>query len=139
MSQIIVTYDQFVEFFPELAEKTTEVSLATAYRGAPALISINSGEIILDENLQEYGVYLATAHIVYLRQNPDSAALANVSSANQYGVSVGYQLYSDPWKRYLSASPYGLELLGILMQVQPSMPSKPRNILPYYGASWGRQ
>lgn len=76
----------------------------------------------------------ATAHLLYLSMNPDKAASANLSSASEGSVSASFQLYSDPWRRYLSLSPYGTELLALLSTVQPPLPEKPVNVLPYYNS-----
>lgn len=130
---ITVDNDTFRKWFPYFKDAEDE-SIQASYEGAGSLIALETGVIKLGEKSQTRGVYLATAHLLYLSMNPDKAASANVSSASEGSVSASFQLYSDPWRRFLSLSPYGLELLALLSTVQPPLPEKPVNVLPYYNA-----
>ena len=130
---ITVDNDTFRKWFPYFKDAEDE-SIQASYEGAGSLIALETGVIKLGEKSQTRGVYLATAHLLYLSMNPDKAASANVSSASEGSVSASFQLYSDPWRRFLSLSPYGLELLALLSTVQPPLPGKPFNVLPYYNA-----
>lgn len=127
---IIVNPVEFRERFPEL-KNATDKQIQIAYWGSSAYISVSKNSISLDPLLQEIGVYLATAHNVYMQQNPD--AFRQVSSASQDGVSAGFT--SLPVKSsleyYLSLTPYGLQLLSILNQIQPLIPGK-INLPGYY-------
>lgn len=130
---ITVDNDTFRKWFPYFKDAEDE-SIQASYEGAGSLIALETGVIKLGEKSQTRGVYLATAHLLYLSMNPDKAAAANVGSASEGSVSASFQLYSDPWRRFLSLSPYGLELLALLSTVQPPLPDKPVNVLPYYNA-----
>ena len=132
---IRVYLDEFVKLFPYFNGKVTEENLVSAYEGASSFISTRLGVINLPENLQVRGVYLATAHSMYLQLNPDVAANGKVKSASEGSVSASFDSpqYRGWFDYFLSLTPYGLELLAILSQVQPPMPDKPTNIYPYYG------
>lgn len=131
---ITVDLDTFLKYFPYFDNKVTEESLQSAYAGAGSFISTNEGAIKLPLNLQTRGVYLATAHVLYLGLNPDLVSQGKVASASEGSVSAGFvQPQYKNWLEYwLSLSPYGLELLAILSQVQPPMPRRPKGFYPYY-------
>lgn len=131
MTVIQVDPDTFRSWFPFFAE-TTDDQIEAAYAGAPSLISVVDGELRLPNGVQKRGVYLATAHTLYLALNPSAAGSGNMSSATEGSVSASFALYSDPWRRYLATTPYGQELLAILTQVQPPMPARPVMPWPYY-------
>lgn len=133
MNVITVDNDTFRLWFPYFKDMADE-SIQAAYAGSGSYISVNAGEIGLDIKGQTRGVYLATAHLAYLALNPNKAASGNLSSASEGDVSVSFALYSDPWRRFLATTPYGLELLALLSTVQPPLPRKALNILPYYGS-----
>ena len=130
---ITVDNDTFRKWFPYFKDAADE-SIQASYEGAGSLIALETGVICLSAKSQTRGVYLATAHLLYLSMNPDKAASANLSSASEGSVSASFQLYSDPWRRYFSLSPYGTELLALLSTVQPPLPEKPINVLPYYNS-----
>lgn len=134
-SQITVNLETFLQTFPAFENMgITEEYLQSAYMGANSLISTHYGTIVLPEDLQVRGVYLATAHQMYLMQNPDVGANGKLSNATEGSVSVGF--YQPPFKNWLeywlSLSPYGMELTVILSQVQPPMPRRPMGSYPYY-------
>lgn len=131
MTTITVDNDTFRLWFPYFKDSTDE-SIQAAYAGAGSYISLNEGDIGLDIAGQTRGVYLATAHVAYLATNPDKAVSANLSSGSEGSVSASFAIYSDPWRRFLSTTPYGLELLALLSTVQPPLPRKPLNVFPYY-------
>lgn len=136
-SLITVDYTTFLSWFPALGTPTEE-QVNASYAGASSIISTHYGEIVLPPENQERGVYLATAHQLYLTQNPAIASQGKVASATEGSVSASfaqpsYKNWLDYW---LSLSPYGLELLALLAQVQPPMPRKPFNQWPYYNAKW---
>ena len=133
--EITVYLDEFLRLFPYFNNKVTEESLISGYEGAKSFISTKLGMINLPKNLQIRGVYLATAHILYLQLNPNVIANGKVKSASEGSVSASFDnpAYKGWFDYYLSFSPYGLELLTILSQVQPPMPDKPCGIYPYYG------
>lgn len=131
---ITVDNDTFRKWFPYFKDATDE-SIQASYEGAGSLIALETGVICLSAKSQTRGVYLATAHLLYLSMNPDKAASANLSSASEGSVSASFQLYSDPWRRFLSLSPYGVELLALLATVQPPLPERPGGIFPYYNAA----
>lgn len=133
MTQIAVDLDTFKAWFPYFSDITDE-TLQSAYAGAGSFISTNSGAINLTKELQTRGVYLATAHVLYLRMNPDLATQGKVASASEGSVSAGFvQPQYKNWLEYwLSLSPYGLELLSILAQIQPPLPRKKATTYPYY-------
>ncbi|MCH5201909.1 MAG: DUF4054 domain-containing protein [Oscillospiraceae bacterium] len=137
MMQIELDLTQFMQWFPALGEVTQE-ELNAAYAGAQSYISTYVGEIELPENLQIRGVYLASAHQLYLIQNPSIVAQGKVASASEGSVSASFtQPQFKNWFDYwLSLSPYGLELLAILSQVQPPMPKRPVGSYPYYNAGY---
>lgn len=140
MSQITVDLDTFVKWFPYFRDITQE-QLESSYAGASSFISTYEGVINLPENLQVRGVYLATAHVMYLSMNPDLVSQGKVSNATEGSVSAGFvQPQYKNWLEYwLSLSPYGLELLAILAQIQPPLPRRPVNVYPYYKGSFGVQ
>lgn len=131
---ITVDNDTFRKWFPYFKDATDE-SIQASFDGAGSLIALETGVICLSVKSQTRGVYLATAHLLYLSMNPDKAASANLSSASEGSVSASFQLYSDPWRRFLSLSPYGVELLALLATVQPPLPERPGGIFPYYNAA----
>ena len=137
MTTITVDLSTFKSLFPALGDVTQE-QLNSAYAGAGAYISTELGSIVLPANLQTRGVYLACAHRVYLMQNPDIATQGKVASATEGSVSASFtQPQYKNWLEYeLSLSPYGLELLAILSQVQPPIARKPLNTYPYYSGGW---
>ena len=130
--KILVNIEKFKGWFPAF-EEVTEVQLNAAYSSAESIISANIGEIVLPENLQERGVYLATAHSLYLQLNPNLIAQGVVASATEGSVSASFSrpAYKNWFEYWLSLSPYGLELLALLGQVQPPMPKRPL-FSPYY-------
>lgn len=137
-SLITVDYNTFLSWFPALGTPTA-AEVNAAYAGASSIISTHYGEIVLPAANQERGVYLATAHQLYLTQNPSLASQGKVSSATEGSVSASFA--QPPYKNWLdywlSLSPYGLELLALLSQVQPPMPRKPFNRYPYYNGRQG--
>lgn len=138
---IQVYLDTLIQLFPYFNGKATELSLASAYEGAKTLIPTKIGEIGLSKELQVRGVYLATAHALYLQLNPDIVSNGKVKSATEGSVSASFEnpAYKGWFDYYLSLSPYGLELLAILSRVQPVMPDKPCNIYPYYGVGFANR
>lgn len=140
-NEIRVYLDEFERLFPYFNGKVTEDSLLSAYEGAKAFISTKFGTIELPKKLQVRGVYLATAHAMYLQLNPDIVANGKVTSATEGSVSASFATpaYKGWFDYYLSMTPYGIELLSILSQVQPPMPDKPCGIYPYYGVGLARR
>lgn len=138
---IRVYLDEFVRLFPYFNGKVTEDNLVSAYEGASSFISTKLGAISLPKNLQVRGVYLATAHSMYLQLNPDVVANGRVKSASEGSVSASFDnpQYRGWFDYFLSLTPYGVELLAILSQVQPPMPDKPCGIYPYYGVGLARR
>lgn len=132
MAEITVDYTRFIALFPELLP-LTEAQVEAGYDGAGSYIATKVGLIGLDLKSQTRGVYLATAHVIYMHQNPDK--FRQLNSASEGSVSAGFNAppTKDMRDYYLSLSPYGLELLAILSTVQPPLPRKPMNIFPYYG------
>lgn len=141
MAVITVDYNTFITYFPYFKDKITSESLQAAYSSASSVIAINEGAIVLPLDSQIRGVYLATAHTLYLQLNPALAAQGKVASATEGSVSASFtQPQYKNWLEYwLSLSPYGLELLAILAQVQPPLPRKPDNRYPYYKGGFGVQ
>lgn len=135
--KITVDYNVFQNLFPELKD-ITEEQLEAAYCGVGAYISTECGALNLPKCLQERGVYLATAHKAYLLLHPDVALQGKVASASEGSVSASFA--QPPYKNWLeyelSLSPYGMELLTILAQVQPPLARKPLNTYPYYSGGW---
>ena len=141
MGSIVVDYNTFIKWFPYFSGKCTEETVASAYEGAGSFISTNLGNINLPSNLQVRGVYLATAHVLFLQLNPDLASAGKVSNATEGSVSAGfvqpqYKNWLDYW---LSLSAYGLELLSILAQIQPPLPNRRVGAYPYYKGGFGVQ
>ncbi len=137
MTAITIDYQTFITWFPYFTDKVTEEQVNAAYEGAKSYIAVNYGEIVLPAENQKRGVYLATAHQMYLGLNPQLATQGKVSSATEGSVSAGFVTppYKNWFEYWLSLSPYGLELLALLSQVQPPMPRKPVNVYPYYTGS----
>lgn len=136
-SLITVDYKTFLSWFPALGNPTEE-EVNSAYAGASSIISVHYGEIVLPSQNQQRGVYLATAHQLFLMQNPSIAAQGKVASATEGSVSAGFAQppYKNWFDYWLSLSPYGMELLALLSQVQPPMPRRPVGSYPYYQAGW---
>lgn len=139
MKKITVDPDYFLQYFPYFQNKNlTPETIGIAYEGASTVISTNLGEMELPKEQQIRGVYLATAHQLYLNLNPDIASQGKVASASEGSVSASftqpqYKNWLDYW---LSLSPYGIELMALLSQVQPPMPRRPVSNYPYYGAGF---
>lgn len=133
MSIITVNLEQFQKWFPAFATVTQE-QLDAAYAGAGSYIATQTGLIGLDLPAQTRGVYLATAHVLYMGEHPDK--FRQLASASEGSVSASFNAppTKDMRQYFLSLSPYGLELLAILETVQPPLPEKPGNIFPYYPA-----
>lgn len=136
MVAITVDFDKFISYFPYFKGKVDADGVQSAYEGAKSVIAVNVGEIVLPLENQTRGIYLATAHQAYLMLNPNLVSQGKVSNASEGSVSAGfvqptYKSWLDYW---LSLTPYGIELLAILSQVQPPMPRRPLSINPYYGA-----
>lgn len=138
--KIVVNYNTFIKWFPYFKDATPE-AIESAYAGASSFISTTLGNINLPGELQTRGVYLATAHVLYLTQNPDLASAGKVSNATEGSVSAGFiQPQYKNWLEYwLSLSSYGLELLAILAQVQPPLPRRRIGAYPYYKGGFGVQ
>lgn len=141
MTKIVVDYNTFIKWFPYFDGKATQESVNSSYAGASSFISTELGNINLPKDLQIRGVYLATAHGLFLSLNPDLASQGKVSNATEGSVSAGFvQPQYKNWLEYwLSLSPYGLELLAILAQVQPPLPNKRVSPYPYYRGMSGVQ
>ena len=141
MTVIAVDYNTFLSYFPYFDGKATSESVSAAYQGASSIISTEEGGIVLPLQIQTRGVYLATAHTLYLQLNPELVSQGKVASATEGSVSASFvQPPYKSWLEYwLSLSPYGIELLSILAQVQPPLPRKPLNDYPYYRGGFGVQ
>lgn len=133
MSIITVNLEQFQKWFPAFANITQE-QLDAAYAGVGSYIATRTGTIGLELQAQTRGVYLATAHVLYMAEHPDK--FRQLASASEGSVSASFNAppTKDMREYFLSLSPYGLELLAILATVQPPLPEKPGNIFPYYPA-----
>lgn len=131
MSKITVSYDCFRTMFPAL-ESYSNDDIRVASMGAGSYIATEIGAIGLDFETQKRGVYLATAHIAYLRANPDKFRPLTSASEGSVSASFGLPPTKDMFQYYLSLTPYGLELMAILATVQPPLPESGLNIFPYY-------
>ncbi|MDR0675820.1 MAG: DUF4054 domain-containing protein [Elusimicrobiota bacterium] len=133
-NQIIVDPEKFRKYFNEFVNASDD-QIEFASLGASSFISTTKGSINLLEKLQERGVYLATAHILSIQLDPTKAK-GFIGSAREGKDSVSYipPQFKNNLEYYLSLTPYGLELLSILSQIQPLTPKKPANIYPYYNA-----
>lgn len=138
-NKMTVDFDKFKAWFPEL--NADRDMMQSAYAGAESFISTRLGTIVLDKEMQIRGVYLATAHNLYLRQNPQVVSQGKVASATEGSVSASWtQPAYKSWTDYmLSLTPYGLELLTILARVQPPMPRRPYAQYPYYRGDYGQR
>lgn len=125
MTKIIVNIDTFKELFAPVFDNVTETQLNSAYTMVPNIMSVELGTIGLSATVQTNGVYLATAHYLYLRQHPN--VMRQLTNASEGDASAGFNNYNakNPFEYFLSLSPYGLELLTILSQIQPPTPQKP--------------
>lgn len=132
---IVPLLEQFNAMFPELEKYSlTQNDLNGVQGRVIGFISNNEGEINLTLPLQNQGVYLATAHILFLMKNPAKQG-GRLTSATEGSVSAGFQ--SAPFNTIrdwsLGRTEYGLELIQILQQVQPPLPDKDESPVPYYG------
>jgi len=123
----------FMTWFPAFKDMTPE-QIEAAYAGAGSYIATTEGAIGLDLPAQTRGVYLATAHNLYMSQHPDAAG-GRVTSASEMDASASFSVpqTKNMLEYWLSLSPYGLELQALLSTVQPPLPRMPANIWPYYG------
>lgn len=129
------TIDDFNARFPEMAKyNLTQEEIDGAQWRVINWISNEEGEINLSLPQQINGVYLATAHVLFLQKNPDFQD-GRLTSATEGGVSAGFQQVPIQTIRdwSLSRTDYGLELIQILQQVQPPLPEKDDGPVPYYG------
>lgn len=136
MKVIVPELDLFLKMFPYFVDKGfTQDDIDYAQYGVTSWISNVVGEIGLVEEMQVRGVYLATAHSFYMTLHPEKWA-GRLASATEGSVSAGFQQIPIQTIREwtLSLSPYGLELLQILQQVQPPLPEKALNADIYYEA-----
>lgn len=135
---VIVDYNTFIEYFPELYS-TTETQVNNAYQRSIIYINPTYLPQTLKNDLRVQAVYLATAHIIAmnvknLANNGSVAGIVN--SAGQGSESVGLQ--AQPTKNMLDynlgQTSYGLQLLAILELVMPLFPEKKTKTYPYYNA-----
>ena len=128
---IAVDYTEFLSRFPEFGE-ITEEQVNNAYINVPNFFETRAGAIGLSLHVQTNGVYLATAHSLWISQHPDS--IRQLNSASEGDASAGFQNYQakNALEYFLTLSPYGLQLLAIMMQIQPPTPRKPMNIEYYW-------
>ena len=128
---IAVDYTEFLSRFPEFGE-VEETAVNNAYINVPNIFEVNLGAIGLSPVVQTNGVYLATAHLLYLQQNPDK--MRQLNNASEGDVSAGFNNYQsrNALEYFLTLSPYGLQLLAIMMQIQPPTPRKPDNWQYYW-------
>lgn len=131
----VITVDPviFKQWFPSFSDMTPE-QIEAAYAGAGSYIATIEGLIGLNKASQTRGVYLATAHNLYMQTHPD-AANGRVTSASEMDASASFNVpqTKNMLEYWLSLSPYGLELLALLATVQPPLPRTPLNLWPYYG------
>ena len=133
---IVPLLEKFNAMFPELVKyNLTQNDLDGVQGRVIGFISNVEGEINLSLALQTQGVYLATAHVLFLLKNPDKTG-GRLTSATEGGVSAGFQPLPvnsiRDWS--LGRTEYGLDLIRILQQVQPPLPEKDGSPVPYYGA-----
>ena len=134
----IITIDilTFRKKFPYFTEEiASDDQILGSYSNTVGIVALETGTINTDLATQTQMVYLATAHLLFLALNP-SVGNGMVNSASQGDESLGYQ--QRPVKNwfdyYLGLTPYGLQLLMIMQQIQPPIPQKPTNPYPYYTA-----
>ena len=133
MNKIVVNPTTFRTLFPEfssLDDETIEIMAC----GVDGYISTTIGAIGLAPGLQKRGVYLATAHIAYMAQNPDKFRVTTSASEGSVSASFATPPNNNIRDYWLSLSPYGLELAYILSTVQPPVPRKMVSAYPYYGS-----
>lgn len=125
ITKIIIDNNLFRQWFPELKGIQDEI-LENLKPNIGSYISTTLGNINLTKNLQIRGNYLALAHLVTLQVNPPSG-YGKITSASQGSESASFS--QGPVKNwfdyFLSLTPYGIELLGILALVQPPILKKP--------------
>lgn len=139
MTTISPTLENFNAMFPDLAKyNLTQDDLDNVQSRVVGYISNVPGEINLTPALQTQGVYLATAHVLFLMKNPSKAG-GRLTSATEGSVSAGFQSVPVSSIRdwALSRTEYGLELIQILQQIQPPLPEKDGCPFPYYGGFYG--
>ena len=134
---IAVDFTEFLERFPEFVD-ITEEQVNNAYKFVPDFFETTAGAIGLPLPVQTNGVYLATAHSLWISQNPDK--IRQLNSASEGDVSAGFNNYQakNALEYWLSLSPYGLQLLGIIAQIQPPTPRKPINMTYYWSFMSGK-
>lgn len=135
MKKITPVLQNFLERFPYFADKgLTQGLLDNALLRGTTYISNVVGEINLSRELQESGVYLSVAHILFLTLNPDKTG-GRLTNATEGSVSAGFQSanFSSIRDWALGRSEYGLELIQILQQVQPPLPEKYTDLTYYNG------
>lgn len=127
---ITVDYTEFLSRFPEFGELTQE-EVDNAYNNVPNFFEVVAGTIGLNLKVQTNGVYLATAHNLFLSKNPDK--MRQLTNASEGDASAGFQNYQakNALEYFLTLSPYGLQLLAIMCQIQPPTPRKPLNMTYY--------
>lgn len=132
MKDIIINPQILKECFPYF-ENTSDTVILNASKGVGSYISTKLGTINIPADMQIRGNYLACCHLMYLQLNP-SVGNGMISNAGQGVENLGYQQRPvKNWFDYqLGLTSYGLELLAILQQIQPPIPSKPINTVPYY-------
>ena len=136
MAIITIDISTFRQKFPEFAEeKATDNQILASYSNTVGIVALETGTINTDLATQTQMIYLATAHVLFLSLNP-SVGNGMINNASQGDESLGYQ--QRPVKNwfdyYLGLTPYGLQLLMIMQQIQPPISQKPININPYYQA-----
>lgn len=114
---VIVSLQGFLQEFPEFNNDTYTNICPTAFRQAKIYIPIkNQGR--LNDDKRVLAIYLLTAHLSTLmyRQQSGQGQAGAVASAAVGEVNISYvQIPNlDMWSYWLSLTPYGLDLLGLL-------------------------
>lgn len=118
MAKITATLDEFYIIFPQFNTEDY-APVCSFYFNDTMAWAADNWELNIFKTRLNYAIYLMTAHRSFLNKSAQTAQAGQggkVASASVGEVSVTYETIPnlDKLSYWLSLSPYGLELLGLL-------------------------
>ena len=114
MEKVVVTVEQFVEWFPEFADNTNNSAILT--RAQCYITTDNYGDLCGDCRI--LAIYLMTAHLLTLQDmiaNGDtSGGMETSASIDKVSVTLTPPPSTNAFDYWLGLTKYGTELLALL-------------------------
>lgn len=116
MKYLTATYQQFLTLYPQFANADYQ---SDYYYNDTYAWAVDNWDINAFKSRINIAIYLMTAHrltLVYNAKNNQSGQGGKISSATVGSVSTSFEAIPNASKfdYWLSLSPYGLDLLGLL-------------------------